>query len=74
IGDAAVVVDVGVNRVDAPDRPRGYRLCGDVAYTEVAAKASAITPVPGGVGPLTVLMLMRNTVQAARLAAADAAS
>ena len=66
VKDGAVVIDVGVNRVDDPSRPRGYRLCGDVDFEAVAPRASAITPVPGGVGPLTVMMLMRNTVQAAR--------
>ena len=58
----AVVVDVGVNRVEDASRPRGYRLCGDVDFDAVAPKVSAITPVPGGVGPVTVSMLMRNTV------------
>ncbi|HEX9727243.1 MAG TPA: tetrahydrofolate dehydrogenase/cyclohydrolase catalytic domain-containing protein [Gemmatimonadales bacterium] len=62
----AVVIDVGVNRVDDPAAKRGYRLCGDVAFDEVAAVASAITPVPGGVGPMTITMLLYNTVQAAR--------
>lgn len=66
IGEGAVVIDVGVNRVDDPSKKRGYRLCGDVDFEAVSSKVSAITPVPGGVGPLTVLMLMRNTVQAAR--------
>jgi methylenetetrahydrofolate dehydrogenase (NADP+)/methenyltetrahydrofolate cyclohydrolase len=61
-----VVVDVGVNRVDDDTRERGYRLVGDVAYDEVAEKASWITPVPGGVGPMTIAMLLQNTVVAAR--------
>jgi methylenetetrahydrofolate dehydrogenase (NADP+)/methenyltetrahydrofolate cyclohydrolase len=61
----AVVIDVGVNRVDAPDRERGYKLVGDVAYDEVKEVAGAITPVPGGVGPMTIAMLLRNTVDAA---------
>jgi methylenetetrahydrofolate dehydrogenase (NADP+) / methenyltetrahydrofolate cyclohydrolase len=61
----AVVVDVGINRVDDPSRPRGYRLVGDVAYEPVAQIASAITPVPGGVGPMTIAMLMANTLVAA---------
>ena len=61
----AVVVDVGVNRVDAPDTEKGYRLVGDVAFEEVREVASAITPVPGGVGPMTRAMLLRNTVDAA---------
>jgi 5,10-methylene-tetrahydrofolate dehydrogenase/methenyl tetrahydrofolate cyclohydrolase len=63
----AVVIDVGVNRVDDPSRERGYRLTGDVAYDEVSQVASAITPVPGGVGPMTIAMLIRNTVRAAEL-------
>jgi methylenetetrahydrofolate dehydrogenase (NADP+)/methenyltetrahydrofolate cyclohydrolase len=62
----AVVVDVGVNRVDDPGSEKGYRLVGDVAYDEAAQVASAITPVPGGVGPMTITMLLYNTVQAAR--------
>lgn len=61
----AVVVDVGVNRVDDAASPRGYRLVGDVAFDEVAEVASAITPVPGGVGPMTRAMLLVNTVDAA---------
>ncbi len=67
VKEGAVVIDVGVNRVEDPSRERGYRLCGDVDFERVAPRASAISPVPGGVGPLTILMLMRNTVQAARL-------
>jgi methylenetetrahydrofolate dehydrogenase (NADP+) / methenyltetrahydrofolate cyclohydrolase len=59
-----VVIDVGINRVDDPSRPRGYRLVGDVAYEAVAEKAAAITPVPGGVGPMTIAMLLQNTLQA----------
>ncbi len=62
----AVVVDVGINRVDDATRKRGYRLVGDVAFDEVEAKCAAITPVPGGVGPMTIAMLMKNTLQAAR--------
>ena len=62
----AVVVDVGVNRVDDPSIEKGYRLVGDVAFDEVSEVASAITPVPGGVGPMTITMLLYNTVQAAR--------
>jgi methylenetetrahydrofolate dehydrogenase (NADP+)/methenyltetrahydrofolate cyclohydrolase len=61
-----VVVDVGINRVDDATTERGYRLVGDVAFDEVSKKASAITPVPGGVGPMTIAMLMSNTVKAAR--------
>jgi methylenetetrahydrofolate dehydrogenase (NADP+)/methenyltetrahydrofolate cyclohydrolase len=67
----AVVVDVGINRVDDPSRPRGYRLVGDVAYEPVAQVASAITPVPGGVGPMTIAMLLQNTLQAMQQAALD---
>jgi methylenetetrahydrofolate dehydrogenase (NADP+) / methenyltetrahydrofolate cyclohydrolase len=62
----AVVIDVGVNRVDDAAAPKGYRLVGDVAFDEVAEVAEAITPVPGGVGPMTITMLLRNTLQAAR--------
>ena len=67
VSEGAVIIDVGINRVDAPDRKRGYRLVGDVNFEEVLPKSSAITPVPGGVGPLTIAMLLSNTVQAARL-------
>ena len=61
-----VVIDVGINRVDDATAERGYRLVGDVAFDEVSKKASAITPVPGGVGPMTIAMLMSNTIKAAR--------
>jgi methylenetetrahydrofolate dehydrogenase (NADP+)/methenyltetrahydrofolate cyclohydrolase len=61
----AVVIDVGVNRVEDPSAKKGYRLCGDVDFAPVAGKASYITPVPGGVGPMTIAMLLQNTVQAA---------
>ena len=61
----AVVIDVGVNRVDDPSAKQGYRLVGDVKFAEASAVASAITPVPGGVGPMTITMLLVNTVQAA---------
>src|SRR5205823_842113 len=67
VRDGAVVIDVGINRVDDPSTERGYRLVGDVAFAEVAPKAKAITPVPGGVGPMTIAMLMSNTVKAARM-------
>ena len=63
----AVVIDVGINRVDDATKEKGYRLCGDVAFEPVAAVASAITPVPGGVGPMTIAMLLKNTLQAAEL-------
>ncbi|PYL30580.1 MAG: bifunctional 5,10-methylene-tetrahydrofolate dehydrogenase/5,10-methylene-tetrahydrofolate cyclohydrolase [Verrucomicrobia bacterium] len=66
VREDAVVIDVGINRVDDKSNERGYRLVGDVAFDEVAPKASAITPVPGGVGPMTIAMLMSNTVKAAR--------
>lgn len=62
----AVVIDVGVNRVDDPATKKGYRLVGDVKFDEAVQVASAITPVPGGVGPMTITMLLVNTVQAAR--------
>jgi methylenetetrahydrofolate dehydrogenase (NADP+)/methenyltetrahydrofolate cyclohydrolase len=64
IKEGAVVIDVGINRVEDPARAKGYRLTGDVAFDEVAPKTKAITPVPGGVGPMTVAMLMANTVTA----------
>jgi len=66
IRPGAVVIDVGVNRVDAPAEKKGYRLVGDVDFEPALAVASAITPVPGGVGPMTITMLLYNTVQAAR--------
>ena len=66
IKPGAVVIDVGVNRVDDPSRKQGYRLVGDVKFQEAKQVASAITPVPGGVGPMTITMLLYNTVQAAR--------
>jgi methylenetetrahydrofolate dehydrogenase (NADP+) / methenyltetrahydrofolate cyclohydrolase len=66
IREGAVVIDVGINRVDDKSNERGYRLVGDVAFDEVVPKAKAITPVPGGVGPMTIAMLMSNTVKAAR--------
>ena len=66
VREGAVVIDVGINRVEDPNSARGYRLVGDVAFDEVAPKTAAITPVPGGVGPMTIAMLMANTVKAAR--------
>ena len=66
VRDAAVVIDVGINRVEDATAERGYRLVGDVDFENVAPKAAAITPVPGGVGPMTIAMLMANTVKAAR--------
>ena len=67
VKSGAVVIDVGINRVDDPTKERGYRLVGDVAYDEVREVAAAITPVPGGVGPMTIAMLMQNTLRAAEL-------
>lgn len=64
VKEGAVVVDVGITRVDAPDTKRGYKLKGDVAFDEVAEKASYITPVPGGVGLMTRIGLLKNTLQA----------
>jgi methylenetetrahydrofolate dehydrogenase (NADP+) / methenyltetrahydrofolate cyclohydrolase len=66
IRPGAVVIDVGVNRVDDPTLKKGYRLVGDVNFAEAKEVAAAITPVPGGVGPMTITMLLYNTVQAAR--------
>jgi methylenetetrahydrofolate dehydrogenase (NADP+)/methenyltetrahydrofolate cyclohydrolase len=63
----AVVIDVGINRVTDPSKKKGYRLTGDVCFEEVSAIASKITPVPGGVGPMTVAMLMKNTLKAYKL-------
>jgi len=68
----AVVIDVGVNRIDEPRAKNGYILAGDVDYAAVSEVASLITPVPGGVGPMTIAMLLRNTIKAARLSAASA--
>ena len=66
VREGAVVIDVGVNRVEDPSAKRGYRLVGDVDYEAVKEKAAMITPVPGGVGPMTITMLLHNTVQAAK--------
>lgn len=68
IKEGAVVVDVGMNRISDPAAAKGYRLTGDVDFASALPRASLITPVPGGVGPMTVAMLMRNTLQAARWA------
>ena len=65
----AVVIDVGINRVEDATRPKGYRLVGDVAFDEVKEVASWITPVPGGVGPMTIAMLLQNTLKGAKMAA-----
>ena len=70
VKEGVVVIDVGMNRVEAPKRKSGYRLVGDVDFRSVSEKAAAITPVPGGVGPMTIAMLLSNTLKAARLAIA----
>lgn len=62
----AIVIDVGVNRIKAPERKSGYKLVGDVDFDGVSEKAEAITPVPGGVGPMTIAMLLKNTLEAAK--------
>jgi methylenetetrahydrofolate dehydrogenase (NADP+)/methenyltetrahydrofolate cyclohydrolase len=67
VREGAVVIDVGINRVDAPGTEKGYKIVGDVAFDEVAPKCQAITPVPGGVGPMTIAMLMANTIKACKL-------
>jgi methylenetetrahydrofolate dehydrogenase (NADP+)/methenyltetrahydrofolate cyclohydrolase len=64
VKDGVVVIDVGINRVEDSTKAKGYRLAGDVAFEEVAEKASYITPVPGGVGPMTIAMLLKNTYKA----------
>jgi methylenetetrahydrofolate dehydrogenase (NADP+)/methenyltetrahydrofolate cyclohydrolase len=69
IKTGAVVIDVGMNRVDDPSKKTGYRLAGDVDFENVKEKASLITPVPGGVGPMTITMLLYNTVESAKHAA-----
>jgi len=67
VKDGVVVIDVGVNRISDPQAKGGCRLVGDVDFEPVKAKAKAITPVPGGVGPMTITMLMKNTVKAAKI-------
>lgn len=69
VAEGAVVIDVGTNRVDDASREKGYRVCGDVLFDEVSEKAAAISPVPGGVGPMTITMLLANTVKSAKIAA-----
>jgi len=64
VKEGVVVIDVGINRVEDSSRPKGYRLVGDVKFDEVSEKASFITPVPGGVGPMTIAMLLKNTYEA----------
>ena len=65
----AVVIDVGVNRVEDPGSSKGYRIVGDINFEEVAAKCRLITPVPGGVGPMTITMLLYNTLESAKIGA-----
>ena len=67
VKDGAVIIDVGTTRVPDATRKSGFRLCGDVDFENVAPKCSYITPVPGGVGPMTICSLMLNTLRAARL-------
>jgi methylenetetrahydrofolate dehydrogenase (NADP+)/methenyltetrahydrofolate cyclohydrolase len=69
VKDGAVVIDVGVNRIEDPTKKTGFRLIGDVDYEAIKEKASLITPVPGGVGPMTITMLLYNTVQSAEKSA-----
>jgi methylenetetrahydrofolate dehydrogenase (NADP+) / methenyltetrahydrofolate cyclohydrolase len=66
VKEGAVVIDVGINRIEAPGTEKGYKLVGDVDFEAVAPKCRAITPVPGGVGPMTIAMLIQNTVQACK--------
>jgi methylenetetrahydrofolate dehydrogenase (NADP+)/methenyltetrahydrofolate cyclohydrolase len=66
VRDGATVIDVGINRVEDAASERGYKLVGDVDFESVSKVAGAITPVPGGVGPMTIAMLMSNTVKACR--------
>jgi methylenetetrahydrofolate dehydrogenase (NADP+)/methenyltetrahydrofolate cyclohydrolase len=66
VKEGAVVIDVGINRIIDASAPKGHRIVGDVRYGEVAPKCAAITPVPGGVGPMTITMLLYNTVLSAR--------
>ncbi len=66
VKEGAIVIDVGINRVDAPERKRGYKLVGDVDFDAVAPKCSFITPVPGGVGPMTVTSLLLNTLKSSK--------
>ena len=67
VGDGAVVIDVGINRVADASKKEGVKIVGDVDFEAVSAKASFITPVPGGVGPMTICMLLKNTLKAAQL-------
>ena len=67
VKSGAFIIDVGINQIEDPAAKKGYRLVGDVAFDEVAEVAAAITPVPGGVGPMTIAMLLKNTLRAAEL-------
>jgi len=67
VKEGAAVIDVGVNRVDDPSKPKGFKLVGDVDFEAVKEKAGAISPVPGGAGPMTITMLLHNTIRAAKL-------
>ncbi|MCR5045194.1 MAG: bifunctional 5,10-methylene-tetrahydrofolate dehydrogenase/5,10-methylene-tetrahydrofolate cyclohydrolase, partial [Treponema sp.] len=66
VKEGAAVIDVGVNRIPDPSKKSGFRLVGDVDYEAIKEKASVITPVPGGVGPMTIALLMQNTLEAAQ--------
>ncbi len=68
IKPGAVIIDVGINHVDDPSRPKGYRVVGDVNFKEAVEVAGAITPVPGGVGPMTIAMLLKSTLTASKMA------
>jgi methylenetetrahydrofolate dehydrogenase (NADP+)/methenyltetrahydrofolate cyclohydrolase len=72
VSPGTVVIDVGTHRVDDPSSEKGYRVCGDVLFDEVKEVASAISPSPGGVGPMTIAMLLANTVESAARAAGAA--
>ena len=65
VKDGVVIIDVGTNRIEDKTHPKGWRLVGDVDFDSVKEKAAAITPVPGGVGPMTITMLLKNTLRAA---------
>lgn len=67
VKEGAIVIDVGITRIDAPETKSGYRLKGDIDFDDVAPKSSYITPVPGGVGPMTIVSLMQNTLRAIEL-------
>ena len=69
VREGTVIVDVGITRISDPSKKSGYRLEGDVDFESVAPKASYITPVPGGVGPMTITLLLKNTLTAAKNAA-----